>query len=98
MVLTNGTEHLDYLLQKNYRYEHHLQNYQTNLKTELTPSGLKINKLPAIIPVSEDSNTVRNKVLYNAEKNLVELLLDESSKVREQKFNFFSILPLFNCN
>ena len=33
MVLTDGTEYLDHLLQKNCRYEHHLQNYQTSLKT-----------------------------------------------------------------
>ena len=36
---------------------------------------------PAITPVSEDFNTKWNEVLYNAEKNLVELLLYESSKV-----------------
>ena len=51
MVLTDGTEYLDYLLQKNYRYEHHLQNYQTSLKTGLIPNGLKIKKSPAITPV-----------------------------------------------
>ena len=81
MVLTDGMEYLDYLLQKNYRYEHHLQNYQTSLNTGLIPNGLKIKKLPAITPVSEDFNTNWNEVLYNAEKNLVELLLYESSKV-----------------
>ena len=81
MVLTDGTEYLDYLLQKNYRYEHHLQNYQTSLKTGLIPNGLKIKKSPAITPVSEDFNTKWNEVLYNAEKNLVALLLYESSKV-----------------
>ena len=42
---------------------------------------MKIKKSPAITPVSEDFNTKWNEVLYNAEKNLVELLLDESSKV-----------------
>ena len=42
---------------------------------------MKIKKSPAITPVSEDFNTKWNEVLYNAEKNLVELLLYESSKV-----------------
>ena len=51
MVLTDGMEYLHYLLQKNYRYEHHLQNYQTSLKTGLIPNGLKIKKSPAITPV-----------------------------------------------
>ena len=77
-------EYLDYLLQKNYRYEHHLQNYQTSLKTGFIPNGLKIKKSPAITPVSEDFNTKWNEVLYNAEENLVELLLHESSKVIEK--------------
>ena len=54
MALTDGTECLDYLLQKNYRYEHHLQNYQASLKTGSIPNGLKIKKLPAITPGSED--------------------------------------------
>ena len=81
MVLTGGTEYLDYLLQKNYRYEHHLENYETSLKTGLILNGLKIKKSPAITPVSEDFNTKWNEVLYNAEKNLVALLLYESSKV-----------------
>ena len=42
---------------------------------------MQIKKSPAITPVSEDFNTKWNEVLYNAEKNLVELLLYESSKV-----------------
>ena len=41
MVLTDGMEYLDYLLQNNYRYEHHLQYYQTSLKTGLIPNGMK---------------------------------------------------------
>ena len=64
-----------------YIYEYHLQNYQTSLITGLIPNGLKIKKSPAITPVSENFNTKWNEVLYNAEKNLVELLLYESSKV-----------------
>ena len=81
MVLTEGTEYLNDLLEKSYRYKHYLQNYQTSLNTGLIPNGLKIKKLPAITPVSEDFNTNYNEVLYNAAKNLVELLLYESSKV-----------------
>ena len=84
MVFTNRTKYLDYLLQKSYRYEHHLQNYQTSLKTGLISNGLKIKKSPAITPVSDDFNTKWNKVLYNAEKSLVELLLYEPSKVIEK--------------
>ena len=42
---------------------------------------MKIKKSPAITPVSKDFNTKWNEVLYNAEKNLIKLLLYESSKV-----------------
>ena len=42
---------------------------------------MKIKKSPAITPVSKDFNIKWNEVLYNAEKNLVKLLLYESSKV-----------------
>ena len=63
LVLNDGKEYLDYLLQKNYRYEHDLQNYQTSLKTGLIPNGLKIKKSPAITPVSEDFNTKWDEVL-----------------------------------
>ena len=48
MVLTDKREYMDYLLQENYTYQHHLQNYQISLKTGLIPNGLKIKKLPAI--------------------------------------------------
>ena len=42
MVLEDGKEHLDYLLQKSFRYEHHLKNYEESLKTGLIPNGLSI--------------------------------------------------------
>ena len=57
MVLTDGTEYLDYLLQKNYRYEHQLHNYQTSLKMGLISNGLKIKKSPAITPISDNFDT-----------------------------------------
>ena len=43
--------------------------------------GLKIKKVPAFQPVNEDFFTKWEEILYNAEKNLVELLLYESSNV-----------------
>ena len=81
MVFRDGTEYLDRLLQKSYRYEHHLLNYQESKKSGLIPNGLRINKSPAIKPLSKDFNQRWNEILYNAENNLVELLLYESNKV-----------------
>ena len=52
-----------------------------SLETGIIPKGLKIKKVPAFQPVREDFFIKWEEILYNAEKNLVELLLYESSKV-----------------
>ena len=81
LVLKDGTEHLDYLLQKSFRYEHHLKNYEESLKTGLIPNGLRIKKSAAITPVTEDFHRKWQQILYDAEKNLAELLRYEVSQV-----------------
>ena len=54
MVLFDGEQHLERLLQKSLRYQHHQKNYEKSLKTGIIPKGLKIKKVPAFQPVSED--------------------------------------------
>ena len=81
MVLKDGTEHLDYWLQKSFRYEHHLKNYGESLKTGLIPNGLRIKKSAAITPVTVDFRRKWHQILCDAEKNLVELWLYEESQV-----------------
>ena len=81
MVLKDGTEHLDYLLQKSFCYEHHLKNYEESLKTRLIPNGLRIKKFAAVTPVTEDFHRKWQQILYDAEKNLAELLRYEVSQV-----------------
>ena len=83
MVFSNGLEHLDRLLQKSLRYKHHYLNYQESLRRGLTPKGFRIRKYPAFEPVSDDAQIKWNEILYNAEKNLVELLLYESSMLQQ---------------
>ena len=51
---------------------------------DLIPKGLKIKKRPASEPISKDFNIKWNNILRNAERNLVELLLNESLKVVER--------------
>ena len=72
---------LDYLLHKSFPYEHHLKNYEESLKTGLIPNGLRIKRSAAITPVTEDFHRKWQQILYDAEKNLVELLLHEASQV-----------------
>ena len=71
MVSKDGTEHLDYLLHKSFRHEHHLKNYEESLKTGLIPNGLRIKKSEAITPVTEDFHRKWQQILYDAEKNLM---------------------------
>ena len=76
MVIENDElSHLDLLLQKSLRYKHHKENYLQSLEHGIIPSGLKINKKPAFIPVSNDY------ILSSAEEKLVNLLLAESDNV-----------------
>ena len=80
MVLSGWNTHLDLLYQKSIRYQHHRENYVTNLLEGLMPSGLRIKKRPAFKPVSDTFEGKWNSVLYNTEKRLVELLLKESEE------------------
>ena len=71
MVAKDVTEHLDYLLQKSFRYEHHLKNFEESPKTRLIPYGLCIKKSVGITLVTEDFHRKWQQILYNADKNLV---------------------------
>ena len=85
MKLNEGyTTKLDHLLQKSIRYKHHYANYKESLGLDLIPAGLKIKKLPAITPVTTNFYSEWNEILHKAEKELVNLLLIESSKVVEK--------------
>ena len=79
MMLFDGEQHLERILQKSLRYQHHQKNYEKSLGTGIIPKGLKIKKVSAFQSVSEDLFIKWEEILYNAAKNLVELLLCESS-------------------
>ena len=82
MVFSRGLlSRLDILLQKFTRCNHHQKNYERSLLEGIVPTGLKLNKHPTFQPVSPDFDLNWNNVLYDAEKKLVELLLEESKKV-----------------
>ena len=71
---------LDILLQKFTQYNHHQNNYERSLLKGKVPTGLKLKKCPTFQPVSADFYRNWNNVLYNAEKELVKLLLEELKK------------------
>ena len=75
MMLYDEEQHLERLLQKSLRYQHHQKNCEKSLETGIIPKGLKIKKVPAFHPLSEDFFIKWEEILYNAEKILVELLL-----------------------
>ena len=81
MVFSDGLEHLDKLLQKSLRHKHHQLNYEESLRRGVILKGLWIRKDSAFEPINDDFQIKSNEILYNAKKNLVELLLYESSNV-----------------
>ena len=52
MMLYDEEQHLERLLQKSLRYQHHQKNYEKSLETGIIPKGLKIKK-SASIPSSK---------------------------------------------
>ena len=81
IVYDGITLKLEYLIQKSIRYQPHHLNYKESLENRLIQNGLKINKRPAIKPVSESFFERWNTMLFTAEKDLVKLLLSESLDV-----------------
>ena len=85
MVLPEvNSQSLDWLFQKLLRYEHHAENYKLALDQQIIPFGLRINKAPAIQPIFEHFNNQWNTILYDSEKRLIRLLLEETQKVVEK--------------
>ena len=76
MVIENdGLSHLDHLLQKSLRCKHPKENYLHSLEHGIIPSGLKINKKPVFIPVSNDftekwSNILRREAGESAVRGI----------------------------
>ena len=57
MYSKDGYHHisrLDILTRKSLRYQHHRENYLESLQQGIIPSGLKLKKKPAVLPVSVD--------------------------------------------
>ena len=72
VLLHRLTTYFDILLQKVLRYKHHHRNYQENiyLSIGLIPSGLRLKKSSAFVPVMEDFNLKWNQILYDVENIL----------------------------
>ena len=81
VIKDDGLSELDILLQKSLRYKHHKENHLHSTENGIVPSGLKIDKKPAFLPISDDFTDQWNKILLNAEEKLMNLLLVESNKV-----------------
>ena len=84
MVINDGFTNFDILLKKFLRYQHHCKNYEDNMTLDLIPKGFQIKERHAFEPVSKDFNIKWNNILRDAERNLIELLRNQSSKVVER--------------
>ena len=81
MVLQDGRlSYLDLLIQKSVRYTHK-ENYIKSLEEGIMPLGLQIKKKPAFLPISKDFESKWNVIMYEAEKNIINLLIYESKQV-----------------
>ena len=63
------------------RYNNHKENYKISLEEGVTPTGFKLRKDPAFLPVTDSFQQKWDAILFNAERNLVELLLVETDSV-----------------
>ena len=81
MLLNERNSHLDHLLQKSLGHNHHKENCKMSLEEGVTPTGLKLRKGPAFLPVTDGFQQKWDAILLNAERNLVELLLVEAASV-----------------
>ena len=79
----------DRIYQRMLRYEHHQENQQSSLQHGITPIGLQLKKLPQIETISEDFPTKWSNILYDAERKLVNLLLDETKVMHKKMENDF---------
>ena len=75
---------LDYLFKKLLLFEHDAENCKLASEKQIIPFGLRVKKLPAIKPISENFSSQQNSVLYDSEKHLVQLLLAEMGNVVEK--------------
>lgn len=75
---------LSFLIKK-LEYQCHEKDYKEALDQNLVAFNTKINKLPAIWPLSRDISNSWNRIQYNTLKHLVELLLTEMDNVAEKK-------------
>ena len=71
MLYDGCTIKLEHLVQKLIRYQYHDLIYKESLENGLIPKGLKINKLPAIKPVTEEFFEKWNTILLDAKNSLV---------------------------
>ena len=62
-------------------YEHHHLNFQERILQDVTPFGLRIKKKPGITPKSINFLSPWIEILKQAERDLIELLSEESENV-----------------
>ena len=70
--------------------EHHQENYKNSLLNDITPYGLQLKKHAQIETISEDFSVKLLNVLHEAERKLVNLLLEETKLVHQELENKFS--------
>ena len=73
-----STHITDRIYEQMLRYKHHHENYKNNLLNNITPNGWQLKKKAQIETLLEDFSVKWTNVLYEAERELLQLLLKES--------------------
>ena len=79
----------DKIYRRMLQYEHHQENYRNSLPHCITPYGLQLKKSAQIETTLRDFQKKLSNILYETERELVNLLQDESKimyKKMENKF------------
>ena len=82
-----ATHSTDRTYQRILRNEHHQKNCKNSLLTDITPYGLQLKKHAQIQIISEDFPVKWLNILHEAERKLVNLLLEETKLVHQELEN-----------
>ena len=76
-----ATHSTDRTYQRILSNEHDQENYKNSLLNDITPYGLQLKKHAQIETISEDFSVKWSNMLHDAERKLVNLLLEETKLV-----------------
>ena len=85
-----ATHSTDRIYQRILRNEHHQENYKNSLLNDTPPYGLQLKKHAQIETISENFPVKWLNILHEAERKLVNQLLEETKLIHQELENKFN--------